>query len=93
MVNQIANGQLGDPFYGANLTRWLQGLAIAHKVHVENLDAELKASGLEYPMKLPKANASHRVAWPDYFKQPGLLETIKPWAEPDFELSGYEWPH
>jgi hypothetical protein len=32
------------------------------------------------------------VAWPEYFKQPALLETIKAWAEPDFPLGGCEWP-
>ena len=63
-----------------------------HNIHGENLDAELKAIGLEFPAKLPKANASHRVAWPDYFKHLGLLETIRQWAEPDIELGAYEWP-
>jgi len=91
-VNQIARGEIGDVFYAANLTRWLDGLNIAHTVKVESIDADLKAIGLEFPTKLPKANAAHRCGWADYFTQPGLLETIKPWAEPDFELGGYKWP-
>lgn len=88
----VARQRMGDVFYDANLHRWLAGLNVAHLLHVENLDAELRAIGLPFP-KLAKANASHRVPWPSYFsRHPGLLETIKPWAEPDFTLGGYTWP-
>jgi hypothetical protein len=87
----VAHQRMGDDFYEATLNQWLAGLKLSHVLHVESVDAELRALGLPFP-QLPKANASHRLPWPAYFERPELLEAVKPWALPDFELGEYEWP-
>jgi hypothetical protein len=81
----------GDPFFGWNLCDHLKGLAELRLVKYEQLEGDLAAAELPIPPLPWLGRTSGRDEWPNYYDA-ATLACVEPWARPDCERFGYEWP-
>lgn len=70
-------------------------LQLVAALRLENLSDDLTSHGISLA-ELPHVNRSIRRPWPAYFGEGGgrdsLLAIVEPWARPDCERFGYDWP-
>lgn len=83
----------GDPFYGWNLTKHLEGMAPEFSLlRYESLRQDLEAAGLPVGEELQVVGKSNgRGPWRAYYDA-AILAAVEAWARPDCERLGYEWP-